>query len=91
MALAFNAFRLRWVIGYFVILTVYRLANLSSTAGSESLALATGGPEQEISPQELDNHLEARSELRLGPIVEDDAQPVKRNVADTARGVNLRI
>lgn len=34
MALAFNAFRLRWVIGYFVVLTVFRLANLSSTAGT---------------------------------------------------------
>ena len=34
MALAFNAFRLRWVIGYFVVLTVFRLANLSSTSGT---------------------------------------------------------
>lgn len=34
MALALNAFRLRWVIGYFVVLTVFRLANLSSTAGT---------------------------------------------------------
>lgn len=34
MALAFNAFRLRWVIGYFLVLTVFRLANLSSTSGT---------------------------------------------------------
>ncbi|MCR9270321.1 MAG: photosynthetic complex putative assembly protein PuhB [Hyphomonadaceae bacterium] len=37
-ALAFGAFRLRWVLGYFVVMTVFRLANLSAT-GAESGAL----------------------------------------------------
>ncbi len=38
IALAFNAFRLRWVIGYFVVMTVYRLANLSAN-GAEPAQL----------------------------------------------------
>ncbi|MEL7041266.1 MAG: photosynthetic complex putative assembly protein PuhB [Pseudomonadota bacterium] len=37
-ALAINAFRLRWVLGYFLIMTLFRLANLSSNAaGSEQI------------------------------------------------------
>ena len=35
-ALAFNAFRLRWVIGYFVVMTMYRLANLSTNGAEPS-------------------------------------------------------
>lgn len=38
VALAFGAFRLRWVIGYFVAMTLYRLANLSTVdAGPEQM------------------------------------------------------
>ncbi|MEO1188424.1 MAG: photosynthetic complex putative assembly protein PuhB, partial [Pseudomonadota bacterium] len=35
-ALAFNAFRLRWVLGYFIAMTVFRIANLSSNAASSA-------------------------------------------------------
>lgn len=33
IAMAFGAFRLRWVLGYFFVMTVYRLANLSTNGG----------------------------------------------------------
>ncbi|MEO0465000.1 MAG: photosynthetic complex putative assembly protein PuhB [Pseudomonadota bacterium] len=39
VALALNAFRLRWIIGYFIAMTVFRLANLSSNeAGASEFA-----------------------------------------------------
>lgn len=36
VALAINAFRLRWVIGYFVVMTVFRVANLSTNGAEPS-------------------------------------------------------
>ncbi|MEL6665051.1 MAG: photosynthetic complex putative assembly protein PuhB [Pseudomonadota bacterium] len=36
LALAINAFRLRWVLGYFVLMTLFRLANSSSNASSSA-------------------------------------------------------
>lgn len=36
VAMAFGAFRLRWVLAYFFVMTVYRLANLSTNGGDTS-------------------------------------------------------